>query len=57
MGITEILIILGISSAAGFGTVEYQKARTDAPFQSPALGYSAESQPYLYAPKIKQEDA
>ena len=57
MGITEILIILGISLAAGFGTVEYQKARTDAPFQSPALGYSAESQPYLYAPKIKQEDA
>lgn len=51
MGITEILIILGISLAAGFGTVEYQKARTDAPFQSPQV----EGHPYLSNPRIISE--
>ena len=51
MGITEILIILGISLAAGFGTVEYQKARTDVPFQSPAV----QGHPYLSNSRIISE--
>lgn len=56
MGLIEILIILGVSLAAGVGTVEYQKARMEpAPFQSPAPGFEMQAQPYLFNPKITSE--
>lgn len=57
MGLAEILIILGISLAAGFGTVEYQRARSPDPFKSPAPGYSADDQPVINGVRINGERA